>query len=518
MLSRVKSAAVAGIDAYIVDVEVDISFGLPMFNMVGMPETAVRESRERVKSAVKNSGYKFPVDRIVVNLAPAAIKKEGTSLDLPVAMGILSASGVVPLEKCSQFLMVGELSLDGRVKPVPGVLSAALAAKDNGFAGVIVPFANRAEAAIVKDIKVIPARSLSEVVEFISGRAIIDPVTTDFLSLTGECSDRETDFCEVMGQSHAKRALEIAAAGGHNLCMTGPPGSGKTMLAKRLSTILPPLTFDEALETTQIYSVVGLLGPGRPFMSKRPFRSPHHTISDAGLVGGGRVPEPGEVSLAHNGVLFMDEFPEFKRNVLEALRQPMEDGVVTICRASSRVSYPASFMLVAAMNPCPCGYHGDGIKPCTCSDGEIQRYRRRISGPLLDRIDIHVDVPRVPFKELTGSTRPEGSASVRERVERARENQVKRFQAAPIHCNAQMGATQIRQFASLDKAAVALLARAVDTFGMSARGHGRVVKIARTIADIEDEPLILHRHIAEAIQYRSIDRKDPLGSYNPGQN
>ncbi|MDY0374647.1 MAG: YifB family Mg chelatase-like AAA ATPase [Desulfobacterium sp.] len=511
MLARIKSAAVAGIDAYIVEVEVDISFGLPMFNIVGMPETAVRESRERVKSAIKNSGYRFPVDRIVVNLAPAAIKKEGTSLDLPVAMGILSAAGIVPVAMASSYLMVGELSLDGRVKPVPGVLSAALAAKKNGFSGVIVPFENRIEAAIVKGVKVIPAVNLSEVVEFIAERKTIEPSTADFSAFEGQDPGYGIDFSEVMGQDHAKRALEIAGAGGHNLCMAGPPGSGKTMLAKRLPTILPQLTFDEALETTQIYSVAGLLGADQPFVSNRPFRSPHHTLSDAALVGGGRSPEPGEVSLAHNGVLFMDEFPEFKRNALEALRQPMEDGKISICRVNARVSYPASFMLVAAMNPCACGFHGDPIKECICSAAEIERYLRRISGPLLDRIDIHVDVPRIPFKELTSSVRPEKSARIRERVERARNEQATRFKTEPIHCNAQMGATHIRQFAMIDKKARALLARAVDTFGMSARGHSRVIKIARTIADIEAEPLILHRHIAEAIQYRSIDRRVPLG-------
>ena len=509
MLARIKSSAVAGIDAYIVDVEVDISFGLPAFNIVGLPETAVKESRDRVKTAIKNSGYSFPLDRITVNLAPADIRKEGTGFDLPVAMGILSASEIVSEKSLVEYLFTGELSLDGRVKPVNGILPAALAAQKNNFKGIVVPFENRIEASIVNGIDVLPIGTLSEIVDFFSGFKRIEPFKRDLSSFLNKAKAFDNlDFSEVSGQNSAKRALEIAAAGGHNVCMTGPPGSGKSMLAKRLPSILPELTFDEAMETTRVYSVAGLLKGDRPLVTSRPFRSPHHTISGPGLVGGGKNPEPGEVSFAHNGLLFLDEFPEFKRNVLEVLRQPMEDGNITISRVGSSIKFPASFMLVAAMNPCPCGYYGDPIHECTCSDTQIQRYRSKISGPLLDRIDIHIEVPAVPYRELAGTKKQKSSSEIRSRVKAARKIQTDRFKGMKIFCNAGMESRHMKKFCCLNSHAASILEMAVDQLGLSARAYTRVIKIARTIADLEKSHEIMENHVAEAVQYRNIDRKN----------
>ncbi len=403
MLAKVLSSAVIGIDAYLVEVEVDISPGLPTFTTVGLPEAAVKESRERVRSAINNSGYMFPDDRITVNLAPANIKKEGTGFDLPMALGILGATRLISQELISQYLILGELSLDGRIKPVNGSLPMAIAAKEAGYSGILVPYDNGREASVVEGISVLPVTTLSQVIDFFRGFTKIEPQKTDISAIFEDDTwHDEVKFSEVMGQEHVKRALEVAAAGGHNLIMIGPPGSGKTMLAKRIPSILPPITFDEAIETTKIFSVVGMLDKDQALITKRPFRSPHHTISDAGLIGGGHIPRPGEVSLAHNGVLFLDELSEFKKNVLEVLRQPVEDMKVTISRAASTITYPSSFMLIAAMNPCPCGYYSDPKHECSCTHQQIIRYRSKISGPLLDRIDIHVEVPAVPYKELMG--------------------------------------------------------------------------------------------------------------------
>ncbi|MBL0712943.1 MAG: YifB family Mg chelatase-like AAA ATPase [Desulfosarcina sp.] len=506
MLSKVLCSAVIGIDAYLVEVEVDIAAGLPAFTTVGLPETAVKESRERVKAAIQNSGYRFPDDRITVNLAPAHIKKDGTGFDLPIAVGILAATHALDSAKLARHLILGELSLDGRVKPVAGSLPMALAARQAGYEGIIVPRDNCLEASVVRGINVYAAETLSQVVENFMNGPMLAPVHTDTVSLFSDPGHSAEDFIDVIGQEHAKRSLEVAAAGGHNVLMIGPPGSGKTMLARRLPSILPPLSFEEAIETTKIYSVVGRLMQNQALIVNRPYRNPHHTISDAGLIGGGHIPRPGEVSLAHNGVLFLDELPEFKKHVLEVLRQPLEDRSVTIARAASPLSYPAAFMLVAAMNPCPCGYLGDPKHACRCAVQQIHRYRSKVSGPLMDRIDIHVEVPAVPFRELTASAQGENSVVIRKRVIDARAIQQTRFKRSRIHCNAQMSSRQIKTHCAVNKDSIALLESAIEKLGLSARAYNRILKIARTIADLANQAQICSNHIAEAIQYRNLDR------------
>ena len=503
MIVKVISSAVIGVNSNPVDVEVDISFGLPQFSTVGLPDVAVRESRDRIKAAIKNSGYSFPQDRVTVNLAPADIKKEGTSFDLPIAVGILAAEGIIESKSLQDYVIVGEVSLDGRVKGVHGAISSAFQAKEMGIKGIVLPRENAAEAAMVEMIEVIAVDYLPDVVEFFGGRKIIEPTRVDISEVFNKSRNYLFDFSEIHGQNQAKRALEVAAAGEHNIIMAGAPGSGKTMLAQRLPSILPDLSLEEAVETTKIFSVAGLLPEKEAILATRPFRAPHHTISDAGMVGGGHIPKPGAVSLAHNGVLFLDELPEFKKNVLEALRQPLEDGYVTIARSSVTATYPAGFMLVAAMNPCPCGYYTDPNRECRCSPQQIRQYQARISGPLLDRIDIHIDVPSVRYRDLAAESDGESSLSVRQRIQRARDIQIKRFGM----CNARMSNRQIREFCPLDKDSERLIEMAVDKLGLSARAYTRILKVARTIADLEEEENILSHHISEAIQYRSLDRR-----------
>jgi magnesium chelatase family protein len=508
MLAKVHSAAVYGVEAYPVEIEVNAGHGDPSTVIVGLPDAAVKESKDRVHTAITNSGFRPHVGRTTINLAPADIRKEGPCFDLPIAVGILATQDHIPPERLVDFALIGELALSGAVRRIKGALPIALRVAEEGLRGLLVPIENADEAAVVTGLEVFPVRNLREAADFLAGKLTLTPHRVDMDHLSGTLRDHEEDFAEVKGQEQAKRAVEIAVTGGHNLLMIGPPGSGKTMLARRIASILPPMTLDESLEATKIHSIAGTLLPNQALIARRPFRSPHHTISDAGLLGGGAHPMPGEVSLAHRGVLFLDELPEFHRNVLEVMRQPLEDGHVTISRAAATVTFPCQFMLVAAMNPCPCGYYGDPKRECRCMPSQIQNYHNKISGPLLDRIDLHIEVPAIRYQDLAGLSAGDGSTAIRDRVVAARRLQQERFKSLrKIHNNAGMRSRELQKFCPLPADAQDILKMAIADLNFSARAYDRIIKVARTIADLDAAETIQPRHVQEAIQYRTLDRQ-----------